>query len=62
MFCRNCLDKRYPINIGPDGFAGSDGAGVRADPAVPVGPGVSTYQFLTIDSYRVVGVTLDYKY
>lgn len=62
VFCRNCLDKRYPINIGPDGFAGSDGAFVPVPPAVAVGPGTPTYQFLTIDSYRVVGVTLDYKY
>ncbi|HEY1709546.1 MAG TPA: TonB-dependent receptor [Rhizomicrobium sp.] len=54
VFCRNCFDKRYPISAAPDGFASLDG-GV-------VGSQASTYQFLTIDSYRIVGVTLDFKY
>jgi iron complex outermembrane recepter protein len=54
VFCRNCLDKRYPISAAPDGFATEDG-GI-------VGTQISTYQFLTIDSYRVVGVTLDGRF
>ncbi len=54
VFCRNCLDERYPISASPDGFATEDG-GI-------VGSQFSTYQFLTIDSYRVVGVTLDARY
>ncbi len=54
LFCRNCLDKRYPISAAPDGYAAYDG-GV-------VGTRYSTYQFLTIDSYRVVGVTLDGRF
>ena len=54
VFCRNCLDKRYPISAAPDGFAASDG-GI-------VGNQFSTYQFLTIDSYRVVGATLDARF
>jgi iron complex outermembrane receptor protein len=61
VFCRNCLDKRYPIRLSPDGFAANDGAAVPAG-VTPVGPGVPAHQFLTIDSYRVVGVTLDFKY
>jgi len=62
IFCRNCLDKRYPIRMSPDGFATFDGSATPAVVGVPVGPGVTAHQFLTIDSYRVVGVTLDYKY
>jgi iron complex outermembrane receptor protein len=54
VFCRNCLDKRYPISAAPDGYAAYDG-GI-------VGARSSTYQFLTIDSYRVVGVTLDGRF
>ena len=53
VFCRNCLDKRYPISAAPDGFAGFDGGAF--------GGQTSTYQFLTIDSYRVVGATLDFR-
>ncbi len=44
VFCRNCLDKRYPVTEGPYLFGGA------------------TAQYLSIDSYRVVGVTLDVKY
>jgi iron complex outermembrane receptor protein len=54
VFCRNCLDKRYPISSAPDGYAAYDGGIVGAQ--------FSTYQFLTIDSYRVVGVTLDGRF
>jgi iron complex outermembrane receptor protein len=61
VFCRNCLDKRYPITLAPDGFASMDGAFTPVPPALAVGPQAAQYQFLTIDSYRVLGLTLDYK-
>ena len=58
-FCRNCLDKRYPITTTFDGFAGFNGARTPAvaGGAAPVGG--AFVQFLTIDSYRVWGLTLD---
>ncbi len=62
VFCRNCLDKRYPIDNVPDGFAFQDGAFTPAAPGGPTPTGAPTYQFLSIDSYRVVGVTLDARY
>lgn len=58
-FCRNCLDKRYPIVTTFDGFAGFNGARVPAVPGGPAPVGNSFVQFLTIDSYRIWGVTLD---
>lgn len=51
VFCRNCLDKFYPVQAGPDGFATIDGG------AAPAGPAQG--QYLTVDSYRLVGVSLD---
>jgi len=62
VFCRNCLDERYPISSAPDGFAADDGAFVSATAGGPTPVGASTYQFLTIDSFRVVGVTLDARF
>ncbi|HEY1963026.1 MAG TPA: TonB-dependent receptor, partial [Rhizomicrobium sp.] len=62
VFCRNCLDKRYPIDNVPDGFAFQDGAFAPVPPATAVGPGAPSYQFLSIDSYRVLGLTLDVQY
>ena len=58
-FCRNCLDKRYPIVTTFDGFAGFNGARTPAVPGGPAPVGDAFVQFLTIDSYRVWGVTLD---
>ncbi|WP_197412021.1 TonB-dependent receptor [Sphingopyxis sp. HIX] len=58
-FCRNCLDKRYPITTTFDGFAGFNGAFTPATPGGPAPVGGSFVQFLTIDSYRVWGLTLD---
>lgn len=54
VFCRNCLDKRYPILAEPDGFGALDGGATAT--AVP------TWAFLTLDSYRVLGVTLDARF
>ncbi len=61
LFCRNCLDERYPVVETFDGFAAFDGANVAA-PGMTLGPGVTTQQFLSIDSYRVVGVTVDFNF
>ncbi|QGN55676.1 TonB-dependent receptor [Novosphingobium sp. Gsoil 351] len=58
-FCRNCLDKRYPVVTTFDGFASSDGARLPAVAGGPAPVGSSFVQFLSIDSYRVWGVTLD---
>ncbi|MGH6986760.1 MAG: TonB-dependent receptor [Caulobacteraceae bacterium] len=55
VFCRNCLDERYPASVGPYLFA-SEAGGVS-----PAGVDAVT-QYLSIDSYRVVGVTLDAKW
>ncbi|HEY3888471.1 MAG TPA: TonB-dependent receptor [Caulobacteraceae bacterium] len=53
VFCRNCLDERYPVYAAYDGFA----------PYLPPnGPPLATSYFLTVDSYRVVGVSLDAKF
>ncbi len=54
VFCRNCLDKRYPIAESPDGLAAFDGGAV--------GGNLATGQFLTIDSFRLFGVTLDARF
>ncbi|MGI9169737.1 MAG: TonB-dependent receptor [Caulobacteraceae bacterium] len=62
VFCRNCLDKRYPIDNLPDGFAFQDGGLVPATPGGPTPVGFPTYQFLSIDSYRVIGATLDARF
>lgn len=59
VFCRNCLDKRYPILTSFDGFAGFNGANQPAVPGGPAPVGSSFVQFLTNDSYRVWGLTLD---
>jgi iron complex outermembrane receptor protein len=48
VFCRNCTDKRYPVIVVP-GFA-SDGSLQSVD------------QSLSLDSYRVIGLTLDAKW
>lgn len=61
FFCRNCLDERYPIANVFDGFAAIDG-GLLPAPGNPAPVGFPTYQFLTIDSYRVVGITLDARF
>lgn len=61
-FCRNCLDKRYPILSAFDGFAAYDGS---TQPAVAGGPaptGSSFVQYLTVDSYRIYGLTLDVRF
>lgn len=56
VFCKNCFDKRYPVQAGPDGFAAIDGgAGTAAT-------GPAQVQYLTIDSYRLVGASLDVKF
>ena len=62
VFCRNCLDKRYPIDNLPDGFGFIDGGTVPAVPGGPTPVGFPTYQFLSIDSYRVIGATLDARF
>lgn len=62
VFCRNCLDKRYPIDRLPDGFGFIDGGTVPAVPGGPPPVGFPTYQFLSIDSYRVIGATLDARF
>jgi iron complex outermembrane receptor protein len=54
LFCRNCFDQRYPVTLARDGLAGADGGRV-------VGLPDPTYQYFNLDSYRVVGVTLDVK-
>jgi iron complex outermembrane receptor protein len=54
VFCRNCLDKRYPILRTPDGLSAVDGG--LSGAAFP------TVQFFTINSYRVVGVSLDARF
>lgn len=55
VFCRNCLDRRYAVQAGPDGFAALDGGAATAtSPA-------AQQQFLTIDSYRLVGISLNVK-
>jgi iron complex outermembrane receptor protein len=58
-FCRNCFDKRYPITTTFDGFAGFNGAYTPAVPGGPAPVGGAFVQFLTNDSYRVWGLTLD---
>jgi iron complex outermembrane receptor protein len=56
VFCRNCLDKRYPVLTEYDGFAAIDGGlGVNGGPPAQV-------QFLTVDSFRVIGVSLDARF
>ena len=62
VFCRNCLDKRYPIDDIPDGFAFQDGGTVPAKPGGPTPTGFPSYQFLSINSYRVIGVSLDAQF
>lgn len=52
-FCKNCLNKLYAVQAGLDGFNTLDGG--AATPAT----GPAQVQYLTIDSYRLVGVTLD---
>ena len=53
VFCRNCLDKRYPVSSSLDGFRALDGG---------AGPPPAEGHFLGLSSYRLVGVTLDAKF
>lgn len=53
VFCKNCLNKFYAVQAGLDGFNTLDGG--AGTPAT----GPAQVQYLTIDSYRLVGVTLD---
>jgi hypothetical protein len=53
LFCRNCLDERYPVYAAYDGFA----------PYLPPnGPPLAQSYFLTVDSYRVAGLSLDTRF
>jgi iron complex outermembrane receptor protein len=51
VFCRNCFDKRYPSLIATDPFSGSNG-----------GLAVSYVHNFTVDSYRLIGITLDGRF
>lgn len=55
VFCRNCFNKNYPIVAGFDGFATSDGG-------VAAGQPTSTTQFLSLDFYRLIGLSLDARF
>ena len=61
LFCRNCLNNRYPVIATFDGFGTYDGSTVAA-PGKPAPVGAATVQFLTADSYRIFGVTLDGRF
>jgi iron complex outermembrane receptor protein len=62
VFCRNCLDKRYPIITTFDGFGAYDGSALPAVPGGPAPVGAATVQYLSADSYRVLGLTLDARF
>jgi iron complex outermembrane receptor protein len=55
VFCRNCLDERYPEFATPYTLNGSVGG-------APAGQPPAQSQVLSLDSYRVVGVTLDARF
>ncbi|HEX4197104.1 MAG TPA: TonB-dependent receptor [Caulobacteraceae bacterium] len=55
VFCRNCLDERYPEFAGPYLLNASVGG-------APAGQRPAQAQILSLDSYRVVGVTLDGRF